>query len=122
MNDETKDVSISLRSKYFGYDTFLENIAKPFVDLAILTYRYFPSKVITIPNFAYIFVMQITGDYKEYTILQHRNYIILKRNKKSSSNISKKLDRKIRRIKEKSLEKYIKMYLKESNDEYIRET
>ena len=66
--------------------------------------------------------MQITGDYKEYTILQHRNYIILKRNKKSSSNISKKLDRKIRRIKEKSLEKYIKMYLKESNDEYIRET
>ena len=35
MNDETKDVSISLRSKYFGYDTFLENIAKPFVDLAI---------------------------------------------------------------------------------------
>ena len=122
MNDETKEVNITLRNTYFSYDTFLENIAKPFVDLAILTYRYFPSKVITIPSFAYIFVMQITGDYKEYTILQHRRYIILKRNKKSSLNISKKLDRKIRRIKEKSLEKYIKIYLKESNDESIRET
>ena len=122
MNDETREVDISLRSNYYSFNTFLENIAKPFVDLAVFTCTCFPSKELLLPDFVYIFVMQFTDDYKEYSILQHRSYIILKRNKKGSINISKKIDRKLRRIKEKSLEKYIEMNLKESNDESIGET